>query len=457
MTTYTFDALVIAGTYNWVLDEEDIVYAQTGPIELISSDNISTFTYTIDGVIDEGDGNFSYDVTVPDFGDLYYLDNVYDETTGAGAGVSIQGVYDVLGGDTEGTVSTISWTDGVDSYETTLLILSYYYDVPGQDYELWVDVVIYLDGDPLPTIDDIYDMAALDAGITGQSTTTPTGFGEGDSISITGIGGSITQADDFVGNENYDDVVYLGDGIDRFNGLSGEDTIYGDNGRDILHGGDDNDLIEGGADGDKLYGDEGDDTIYGGSGSDGIYGGSGNDYLDGMKSGDKIRGNSGHDTIIGGAGRDKLYGDKGQDTLYGGTQEDRLDGGSHNDLLYGEDDNDVLYGRQGADQLFGGDGNDELYGGKNEDVLYGGLGDDTLHGGSHADEFHFDMGTNEGNDVILDFEVGLDKIVLDDYAGSPGYTVNDDGTDTLITFDSGTTVLLENVTGADMGDVLLYA
>ncbi|MEM1281819.1 MAG: hypothetical protein AAGG53_17815, partial [Cyanobacteria bacterium P01_H01_bin.152] len=60
--------------------------------------------------------------------------------------------------------------------------------------------------------------------------------------------------------------------------------------------------------------------------------------------------------------------------------------------------------------LIGTDGDDILTGGANDDVLDGGLGSDTYTGGAGADEFVFGLG--QGIDVITDFEVGIDTIVL---------------------------------------------
>jgi Ca2+-binding RTX toxin-like protein len=54
-----------------------------------------------------------------------------------------------------------------------------------------------------------------------------------------------------------------------------------------------------------------------------------------------------------------------------------------------------------------------LLGGDGEDILIGGSGDDTLSGGADADDFLFNPDNpNEGSDVITDFAVGEDKIVL---------------------------------------------
>jgi Ca2+-binding RTX toxin-like protein len=139
-----------------------------------------------------------------------------------------------------------------------------------------------------------------------------------------------------------------------------------------------------------------DDTVRidGGTGSDRLTGGSGEDI---------ISGGTGNDVIFGGAGLDQLDGGSGNDLLYGGTGSDRLTGGTGNDQLFGEAGNDRIDGGSGNDQLFGGDGNDRLSGGSGSDVLVGGAG---------SDMFLFD--SSGGNDLIRDFDVVLDRLVLAD-------------------------------------------
>ena len=59
-------------------------------------------------------------------------------------------------------------------------------------------------------------------------------------------------------------------------------------------------------------------------------------------------------------------------------------------------------------------GDDTLNGGKGDDVLFGGAGNDTLIGGEGADQFVFLANSNNGNDVITDFQAGVDKVVFAD-------------------------------------------
>ena len=59
-------------------------------------------------------------------------------------------------------------------------------------------------------------------------------------------------------------------------------------------------------------------------------------------------------------------------------------------------------------------GDDTLNGGRGDDVLFGGAGNDTLTGGEGADQFVFLANSNNGNDVITDFQAGVDKVVFAD-------------------------------------------
>ena len=108
----------------------------------------------------------------------------------------------------------------------------------------------------------------------------------------------------------------------------------------------------------------------------------------------------------------------GDDRVFFGTSRNNtLTGQSGNDLILGRDGNDALIGGAGADILIGGRGRDDLRGGAGHDLLIGGdgndrldggTGNDTLIGGAGADTFLF----NGGQDLIADFEQGIDRIIL---------------------------------------------
>jgi Ca2+-binding RTX toxin-like protein len=76
----------------------------------------------------------------------------------------------------------------------------------------------------------------------------------------------------------------------------------------------------------------------------------------------------------------------------------------------GEDLAYYINAGMGDDRLTGGESNDFLVGGTGKDRLYGEGGDDSLIGGMGEDAFVFS--SNPGNDTILDFASGTDKIVL---------------------------------------------
>jgi Ca2+-binding RTX toxin-like protein len=75
----------------------------------------------------------------------------------------------------------------------------------------------------------------------------------------------------------------------------------------------------------------------------------------------------------------------------------------------------VITGTPGNDRLVGGTEDDQLIGGPGQDILIGGDGDDQLTGGPRdgdPDQFAFD--SDDGDDVIVDFELSSsgDSIVL---------------------------------------------
>ena len=121
-------------------------------------------------------------------------------------------------------------------------------------------------------------------------------------------------------------------------------------------------------------------------------------------------------------------------------------GNGKDNVLKGTLNGDVLVGRNGDDRLTGALGADILDGGAGNDKIDGGGGNDTLTGFTGKDTFVFAAGS--GNDTITDFELGLDVIT---FAGKrlQARDLFFDSTETtdgvLLTFDSGDTVLLQDV------------
>jgi hypothetical protein len=288
-------------------------------------------------------------------------------------------------------------------------------------------------------------------------------FGDTDG-GLAGVGGK----DRIFALEGDDDVV--GDALRiAATGRGGNDLIYGGSGVDDLYGdarlslrgiGGDDILFAGpgGAARQVLYGD----AYSLGSGSRG-----GNDRLEG---GDAMSGDGASLTrAIGGSdvidarditvGSDiRLYGDAlgvmdegsrgGNDTLWASSLgsrmvgdalairdtsvggNDQLNGASGQDVLFGDagvdlrdsavGGNDVLRGRAGNDELFGDalelrgssrGGNDNLYSGGGNDRLWG---DGRLFGSAVGGKDSFHFSGSFGDDVILDFRRGEDRLVFDD-------------------------------------------
>lgn len=135
-----------------------------------------------------------------------------------------------------------------------------------------------------------------------------------------------------------------------------------------------------------------------------------------------------------------LYGTSQMDHLIAGNSGDILRGYAGDDLLTGGDGRDALYGGNQNDVLNGGAGDDYISGGSGSDVINGGAGNDVLHGGSGNDDFVF--GTNEGDDIILDFNKIDDELIWD--TGVTGSASLDSG-DTLVTLTDGGTIRLVGV------------
>jgi len=122
------------------------------------------------------------------------------------------------------------------------------------------------------------------------------------------------------------------------------------------------------------------------------------------------------------------------------------------DLAKGGAETDIIEGRGGADVLNGNGGADQLS---------GGAGDDMLTGGADADRFVFDL--DNGDDVVTDFEAGLDTLDLRNLgpldpadAGLAASETADGVLIDLAVLGASGTVLLEGVARSelDLGDVL---
>ena len=268
--------------------------------------------------------------------------------------------------------------------------------------------------------------------------------------------------------------------VENVTGSAFGDDITGDAAANILRGGDGADFIDGRGGADILDGGNGDDHFLVDN-RDQVIGGTGYDYVRAISSTSNFRfnvagtdvevveGNNGNDvidatgvgynvTLIGGAGRDNLTGGNGDDALLGGDGNDTLTGGAGFDQLVGGDGNDTLiagpvssptgdlllgglgndtlvgagngrlFGEEGRDTItaaandyaHGGADNDTLTGGAGMQELDGGLGNDVLTGSAGGD--FFDFHDNWGNDRITDFQIGLDKLNMQNVTGLDSFS-----------------------------------
>lgn len=225
------------------------------------------------------------------------------------------------------------------------------------------------------------------------------------------------------------DEVHGAAGSDTLNGGGGNDTLMGDNGADVLRGGNQDDALHGGS---------GNDTVWGGNGRDHVWLDSGDDvFHDNTQSGDyaadTVRGGAGNDTLNGGGGNDQLLAGDGADVASGGEGNDLLNGGRQNDRLYGGNGDDTVVGANGSDQAWLGNGNDyyeddeqiifgddRIWGGTGNDTILLGGGDDTVTGGAGADSFVFS--SVEGDDLVTDYELGIDSLTLSQQIWNGGLT-----------------------------------
>lgn len=159
--------------------------------------------------------------------------------------------------------------------------------------------------------------------------------------------------------------------------------------------------------------------------------------IDGDENDNTLNGTSSADNIQGNGGQDTLDGGGGDDVISGGTGNDSIDGGSNNDTIYG------------------GDGDDTITGGAGDDVIVGGRGDDVMTAGSSSPSDTFVIRDGDGNDTITDFDPFEPDTVRFDMSEMSTYQdvldrISTDGSDTVITYDNGSTLRLQNVDPADL-------
>ena len=129
----------------------------------------------------------------------------------------------------------------------------------------------------------------------------------------------------------------------------------------------------------------------------------------------RIQGEDAAEIIMGGAGNDTIFARAGDDYIDAGAGDNFVRGGHGNDQIFsgtGRGD-DTIHGDLGHDVIMAGGGADLVDGGFGHDMLNGGAGTDTLTGGHGNDLFiHSDL--DRGFDLIRDFEIGQDRLLLED-------------------------------------------
>lgn len=248
------------------------------------------------------------------------------------------------------------------------------------------------------------------------------------------------------GTAQDDTITDLG-GDNTISAGAGNDTVLTGVGNDTVSGGDGNDSITDTAGRNTLSGDAGNDTIIGGLGADTVRGGTGDDTLYGSAGNDLIQGNEGDDRIgtpvsfswsgtlgqikaraaemllnaiiqrVGNAGNDVNEGGAGNDWLVDNTGNNSFDGGDGNDFIVGGNGSDTLLGSRGADRAITGSGLGQdliVY----TDADQSGFADAGTGIGSFFATGGEALTTAAGQDLVLDFQQGADRIDLTALGGA---------------------------------------
>ncbi|WP_316862479.1 calcium-binding protein [uncultured Cohaesibacter sp.] len=194
-----------------------------------------------------------------------------------------------------------------------------------------------------------------------------------------------------------------------------------------------------------------------------LAGTSAGEELVGTSGADEISALGGDDWLVGGLGADVLNGGEGWDTAgYWNATEavtvDLSDPANNTGEAAGDSyvDIEVIVGSDYNDTLVANDDWNGLSGGAGDDILNGKGGDDYLYGDAGNDTFVFADG--DGNDSIEDFIAGagtddvidLSNVVsLSDYASVLAVAA-DQGSDVLLTIDADNSILLRDVSVADL-------
>jgi RTX calcium-binding nonapeptide repeat (4 copies)/Calx-beta domain len=165
--------------------------------------------------------------------------------------------------------------------------------------------------------------------------------------------------------------------------------------------------------------------------------GAGNDVINSGLGGDTVNGGDGDDLLIldysvvegaalvsgvsGGAvgvTGGSIGSGNGDSVTFTSIERLQVTGTSKDDTFYGSSGNDTFRGGAGNDNILGYGGNDYIQGGAGNDSMIGGAGDDLFIFSTTRAFNAADLGL----DIIYDFEIGKDKIVLDSLTFNAGTT-----------------------------------
>jgi serralysin len=276
----------------------------------------------------------------------------------------------------------------------TIYDLTNYSDIFYQDdYESDLTVYAY-GGDDKIYLNLVGDYGGFNTVYAGSGGDLVKNYFEGGNVIDLGSGNDTYIGTGFSTSSSYYDVVYGGDGNDKFDVSTYHSSYYGEDGNDAF-------FSVGFA-----------NSFYGGSGTDTISYESQDDDPDLSGSGVTIDLGKGYAFTDGSSDTETL---SSIENAIGTGAGDEIYGSSAANKLWGDAGNDVIDGRGGNDTLYGGAGKDDLYGGSGKDKLYGGSGSDYLWGGAGADTFVFtaisDSKAGASRDVIKDFSRAEDDYI----------------------------------------------
>jgi Ca2+-binding RTX toxin-like protein len=287
----------------------------------------------------------------------------------------------------------------------------------------------------------VVDYRLATGAVTGDSTSNFTEAGGG-GRTVTMTDGTIEHFTVLTGSGA--DTITTGAGNDAIKTGQGASTVSAGQGANVITGGGNADTITALDGGNFVQAGNGTNTVTTGGGSDVIFSGTGADTIVAGGGVDHVVVRGGADTVDTGAGQDNLTvkyaaltsdvsggitGGNGE-TGYVGNIADltgnfvnfervesfRIITGSGNDALTTGTGDDFMKSGRGRDTLNGGGGDDVLFGEVGSDQIRGGRGADVVTGGAGADVFVFafvaEASSGGGQDIIRDFQTGIDKIDL---------------------------------------------